>query len=43
MKKLEETMRIKIGVRWECLGEKMRELSRERSKEMSYESHEEII
>ena len=22
LKKLEETLRIKIGVRWECLGEK---------------------
>ena len=43
LKKLEETLRIKIGVRWECLGEKIRELSRERSKEMSYRSHKEII
>ena len=44
LKKLEKTLRIKTGVRWECLGEKkMRELLRERSKKISYESHEEII
>ena len=43
LKKLEETLRIKIGVRWECLGEKKRELLRKRSKEMSCGSHEEII
>ena len=34
LKKLEETLRIKFGVRWKCLGKKKRELSRERSNEM---------
>ena len=30
LKKLEETLRIKIGVRWDCLGEKMKKPLRER-------------
>ena len=40
LKKLEETLRIKIGVRRDCLGEKKRELSRERLNEMRVGSHE---
>ena len=42
LKKLEETLRIKIGVRWDCLGEKKKELSRERSNEMGCGPHEEF-
>ena len=41
LKKLEETLRIKIGVRWDCFGREKRELSRERLNEMRVGSHEE--
>ena len=44
LKKLEETLRIKIGVRWECLEEKNeRAIERERLKKISCGSHEVII
>ena len=34
LKKLEESLRNKFGVRWECFGRENREVSRERSKKM---------
>ena len=37
LKKLEETLRRRLGVRWECLGDEEIELSRE----MRFRSHEE--
>ena len=43
LKKLEETLRRRLGVRWECLGEEEIELSSERSKEMRFGLHEENI
>ena len=41
LNKLEETLRRRLGVRWECLGDEEIELSKERSREMRFESHEE--
>ena len=41
LKKLEETLRRRLGVRWECLGDEEIELLRERSREMRFGSHEE--
>ena len=38
LKKLEETLRIKIGVRWECLEEK-----NERAIEREIEENEQLI
>ena len=32
LKKLEETLRRRLGVRWECLGDEEIDLSRERSR-----------
>ena len=43
LKKLEETLRKKIGVSERGLGDEKIELSRERSTEMSCGSHEENI
>ena len=43
LKKLEETLRRRLGVRSECLGEEEIELSSERSKEMRFGLHEENI
>ena len=43
LKKLEETLRKKIGVNERGLGDEKTEISRERSTEMSYGSHEENI
>ena len=42
LKKLEETLRRRLGVIWKCLGDEEIELSRERSKEMRVGSHEEV-
>ena len=41
LKKLEETLRRRLGVRLECLVDEEIELSRERSREMTFGSHEE--
>ena len=41
LKKLEESLKRRLGVRWECLGDEEIELSRERSREMRFGSHEE--
>ena len=41
LKKLEETLRRRLGVIWESLGDEEIELSRERSREMRFGSHEE--
>ena len=41
LKKLEETLRRGLGVRWECLGDGEIELLKERSREMRFGSHEE--
>ena len=41
LKKLEETLRRRLGVRLECLGDKEIELLRERSREMTFGSHKE--
>ena len=41
LKKLEETLRRRLGVRRECLGDEEIELLRERSREMRFGSHEE--
>ena len=41
LKELEETLRIKIESEMRRLGEKKRELSRERSNKMRVRSHEE--
>ena len=43
LKKLEETLRKKIGVSERGLGDEKTEVSRERSTEMSCGSHEENI
>ena len=43
LKKLEESLRNQIGVRWECFGRENREVSRERSKEMRTRSHKRLI
>ena len=43
LKKLEETLRKKIGMSEKGLGVEKTEVSRERSTEMSCESHEENI
>ena len=43
LKKLEESLRTKIGVRFECFGERNREVSREISKEMRTGSHRMLI
>ena len=42
-KKLEETLRRRFGMRLECLGDEEIELSRERSREIRFGSHEENI
>ena len=41
LRKLEETLRRRLGVRWECLVDEEIELSRERSREMRFGSHKE--
>ena len=43
LKKLEETLRKKFGVSERGLGDEKTEVSKERSTEMSYESHEKNI
>ena len=43
LKKLEETLRKKIGVSEKGLGDEKTEVSKERSTEMSYGSHEKNI
>ena len=43
LKKLEEILRKKIGVSERGLGDEKTEVSKERSTEMSYESHEKNI
>ena len=43
LKKLEETLRKKFGVSERGLGDEKIKVSRERSTEMSYESHKENI
>ena len=43
LKKLEETLRKKIGVSERGLGDEKIEVSREKSTKMSYGSHEENI
>ena len=42
LKKLEESLRNKFWVRWECFGRENREQLRERSSEMRIESQEEV-
>ena len=42
-KNLEKSMRTKIGVRLECFRERNKEVSRERSKEMSSGLHRGLI
>ena len=39
LKKLEETLRRRLAVRWECLGDEEIEISRERSREIRIGSH----
>ena len=43
LKKLEESLRNQVGVRWECFGRENKEVSRERSKETSSRSHSGLI
>ena len=43
LKNLEESLRIKIGVRFECFRERNREVSRERSMEMRTGSRRGLI
>ena len=41
LEKAWRTLRRRLGVRWECLGDEQIELLRERSREIRFESHEE--
>ena len=43
LKKLEESLRNHVGVRYECFGRENREVSREISKEMRTGSHRMLI
>ena len=41
LEKAWRTLRRRLGVRWECLGDEQIELLRERLREIRFESHEE--